>query len=276
MRRKPRLFPGFGLSLGFTSLYLSLLVLVPVSALLSRAAGLEPGDFLRTVTAPRVLAAFRLSLGASLAAAGVNVVFGVLLAWSLTRYRFPGRRLVDAVVDLPFALPTAVSGIALTSVYARTGWIGRYLDAVGIQVAFTPLGVVLALVFVGLPFVVRTVQPALEDLGREMEEAAASLGAGPWQAFRRVSLPAIAPAVITGATLAFARALGEYGSIVFISGNLPMRTEIVPLLIMARLEQFDYAGAAALASVMLLASLVVLFTVSLMQRLANRNVTHEE
>lgn len=263
---RPRLFPGFGLSLGFTTLYISLLVLLPLAALLARAAGLGWGEMVQVVRDPRVLASLKLSFGASVVAAGVNGLFGILLAWCLTRYRFPGRRLVDAAVDLPFALPTAVSGIALTAVYAPTGWIGRYLEALGLRVAFTPLGVILALVFVGLPFVVRTVEPALHDLGKEMEEAAESLGAGRWQTFRRVILPAVTPAVMTGSILAFARALGEYGSIVFISGNLPMRTEITPVLIMAKLEQFDYAGAAAIAVVMLAFSLAILLTVRLLER----------
>lgn len=263
---RPRLFPGFGLSLGFTTLYISLLVLLPLAALLARAAGLGWGEMVQVVGDPRVLASLKLSFGASVVAAGVNGLFGILLAWCLTRYRFPGRRLVDAAVDLPFALPTAVSGIALTAVYAPTGWIGRYLEALGLRVAFTPLGVILALVFVGLPFVVRTVEPALHDLGKEMEEAAESLGAGRWQTFRRVILPAVTPAVMTGSILAFARALGEYGSIVFISGNLPMRTEITPVLIMAKLEQFDYAGAAAIAVVMLAFSLAILLTVRLLER----------
>ena len=238
---RPRLFPGFGLSLGVTTLYLSLVVLLPLAALILRAAGLGWQEVAR------------------------QVVFGLLLAWCLARYPFPGRRLVDAAVDLPFALPTAVSGIALTAVYAPTGWVGRFLDGLGLRVAFTPLGVVLALVFVGLPFVVRTVEPALRDLGRELEEAAESLGAGRWQTFGRVILPAIAPAVLTGATLAFARALGEYGSIVFISGNLPYRTEITPVLIMAKLEQFDYAGAAAIAVVMLAGSLVLLLAARVLE-----------
>lgn len=262
---RPRLFPGFGLSLGVTTLYLSLVVLLPLAALILRAAGLGWQEVARQVSDPRVLASLKLSFGASLATAGLNGVFGLLLAWCLARYPFPGRRLVDAAVDLPFALPTAVSGIALTAVYAPTGWVGRFLDGLGLRVAFTPLGVVLALVFVGLPFVVRTVEPALRDLGRELEEAAESLGAGRWQTFGRVILPAIAPAVLTGATLAFARALGEYGSIVFISGNLPYRTEITPVLIMAKLEQFDYAGAAAIAVVMLAGSLVLLLAARVLE-----------
>lgn len=274
--RSPRLFPGFGLSLGFTTLYISLLVLLPLAALVARASGLGWSEIFQVVGDPRVVASLKLSFGASLAAAGVNGVFGLLLAWCLTRYRFPGRRLVDAAVDLPFALPTAVSGIALTAVYTPTGWIGRLLDPLGLRVAFTPLGVVLALVFVGLPFVVRTVEPALHDLGKEMEEAAESLGAGRWQTFRRVILPAVGPAVMTGSILAFARALGEYGSIVFISGNLPMRTEITPVLIMAKLEQFDYGGAAAIAVVMLVFSLTMLLAVRLLERKLNGAQTREE
>lgn len=266
LRARPRLFPGFGLTLGFTTLYMSLLVLLPLAALVARASGLGWDGLVQVLRDPRVWASLRLSFGASLIAAGVNGIFGLLLAWCLARYRFPGRRLVDAAVDLPFALPTAVSGIALTAVYAPTGWIGRFLDPLGIRVAFTPLGVILALVFVGLPFVVRAVEPALRDLGKEMEEAAESLGAGRWQTFVRVILPAVGPAVMTGSILAFARALGEYGSIVFISGNLPMRTEIAPVLIMAKLEQFDYAGAAAMAVVMLACSLFMLLAVRTLER----------
>jgi sulfate transport system permease protein len=254
--------PGFGLSTGFTVLYLCLVVLVPLSTLALRSSALSWADAWRVVASPRALAAYRLSFGASLAAASANVVFGVLVAWVLARYRFPGRALVDAVVDLPFALPTAVSGIALTAVYARTGWIGRFLEPLGVRAAFTPLGVTIALTFIGLPFVIRTVQPVLQDLDPALEEAAAVLGAGRWETFRRVLLPAIIPAALTGFALAFARALGEYGSVVFISGNMPLRTEIAPLLIMTRLEQFDYAGAAAIAVVLLGASFAMLVAVN--------------
>jgi sulfate transport system permease protein len=261
-RARRGVLPGFGLSTGFTVLYLSLIVLVPLSTLALRSTSLGWEHAWRVVSSPRALASYRLSFGASLAAAAVNLVLGVLVAWVLARYRFPGRALVDAVVDLPFALPTAVSGIALTAVYARTGWIGRFLEPLGIRVAFTPLGVVVALTFIGLPFVIRTVQPVLEEIDPEVEEAAAVLGAGRWLTFRSVLLPAIVPAALTGFALAFARALGEYGSVVFISGNMPMRTEIAPLLVMTRLEQFDYGGAAAIAVVLLGASFALLVAVN--------------
>ena len=266
--------PGFGLSTGFTVLYLGLVVLVPLSTLALRSSTLSWADAWRVVASPRALASYRLTFGASFAAAAVNVVFGVLVAWVLARYRFPGRSLVDAVVDLPFALPTAVSGIALTAVYSRNGWIGRYLEPLGIHAAFTWLGVTIALTFIGLPFVIRTVQPVLEDLDAELEEAAAVLGAGRWQTFRRVLFPAILPAALTGFTLAFARALGEYGSVVFISGNMPMRTEIAPLLIMTRLEQYDYAGAAALAVVLLGASFVLLLAINRLQAWTRTRTGH--
>ena len=265
VRRSPGVLPGFGLSTGFTVLYLCVVVLVPLSTLALRSSALSWGDALRIVASPRALASYRLSLGASLLAAAANVVFGVLVAWVLARYRFPGRSLVDALVDLPFALPTAVSGIALTAVYARSGWIGRWLAPLGVDAAFTPLGVTIALTFIGLPFVIRTVQPVLEDLDADLEEAAAVLGAGRWQTFRRVILPILLPAALTGFALAFARALGEYGSVVFISGNMPLRTEIAPLLIMTRLEQYDYAGAAAIAVVLLGGSFLVLLSVNRLQ-----------
>jgi sulfate transport system permease protein len=250
--------PGFGPTLGLTVLYLSLLVLIPLCGVFVKTATLTPGQFWDIVTTPRALASYRLTIGASAIAASLNVVFGVLVAWVLVRYPLPGRRLIDAVVDLPFALPTAVAGIALTSVYSKNGWVGRLLDPLGLPVAFTPLGIVIALTFIGLPFVVRTVQPVLQDLNPEIEEAAISLGATRIQVFGRVILPTIVPAMLTGFTLAFARALGEYGSVVFIAGNLPMRTEITTLLIMTKLEQYDYAGATALASTMLVLSFLLL------------------
>ncbi len=259
------ILPGFGLALGFTLVYLSLIALIPLLGLFLRTAELTWGQFWATVTDMRVLAAYRLSLGASLIAATINLLFGATVAWVLVRYRFPGRRLVDALIDLPFALPTAVAGISLTAIYAETGWIGRYLEPLNIKVAFAPLGVVVALTFIGLPFVVRTLQPVLEDLDPEVEEAAASLGARRGQTVRRVILPELWPVLMTGFALAFARALGEYGSIVFISGNMPMRTEIVPLLIVMKLEQFDYAGATAIAVVMLSMSFILLLAINLLQ-----------
>jgi len=257
--------PGFGPALGFALTYLGLIVLIPLATIFFRSAGLGWHAFWETVTAPRVLASYRLSFGASFIGALINSIFGVLAAWVLTRYRFPGRRIMDALVDLPFALPTAVAGIALTTLYAPNGWIGSRLAPLGIQVAYAPLGVVLALTFIGLPFVVRTVQPVLQDLEVELEEAAASLGAGRWQTFRRVLLPALTPAILTGFALSFARAIGEYGSVVFISGNMPLRTEIAPLLIMTKLEQFDYAGATAIAVVMLVVSFTLLLGINLIQ-----------
>ncbi len=260
-----RALPGFGLSLGVTLTYLGLLVVIPLSTIAIQTSRLSAGELWDTVTSDRALASLALSFGAALVAAAIDVVFGVLVAWVLARYRFPGRSLVDAVVDLPFALPTAVSGIALTAVYSRNGWFGRWLEPLGIRSAFSPLGVTLALTFIGLPFVIRTVQPVLEDLDPELEEAAAVLGAGRWQTFRRVLLPAIVPAALTGFALAFARALGEYGSVVFISGNMPLRTEIAPLLIMTRLEQYDYAGASAIAAVLLSLSFVLLLAINRLQ-----------
>jgi sulfate transport system permease protein len=259
------ILPGFGFTLGYTLLYLSLLVLLPLSAVFIKTWALTWPRFWEIVTEPRVVASYRLSFGASFLGALINVVFGLLVAWVLVRYRFPGRRLVDAMVDLPFALPTAVAGIALTSVYAPNGMIGRYLDPWGIKVAFTPLGVLVALTFIGLPFVVRTVQPILEDLDAEIEEAAASLGASRWQTVRRVILPTLGPLLVTGFTLAFARAVGEYGSVVFIAGNMPMRTEIAPLLIITKLEQYDFTGATAVAVVMLVVSFALLLMINLLQ-----------
>ena len=257
--------PGFGLTMGFTLLYLSLVVLIPLSATFLKTATMSWGQFWSTVTEPRALASYRLSFGASLIGAAINMVFGMLAAWVLVRYSFPGKLIVDALVDLPFALPTAVAGITLTAVFARNGWIGGYLEPLGIKVAFTPLGVVIALTFIGLPFVVRTVQPVLQDLDAEIEEAAASLGASRWQTVTRVILPALLPALLTGFALAFARAVGEYGSVIFISGNMPMRTEITPLLIVTKLEQYDYAGATAIGVVMLVMSFVLLFIINLLQ-----------
>jgi len=264
-RRRRRVLPGFRLSLGLTLVYLGLLVLIPLGGLFVVSARLAPEQFWQTVTAPRALAAYRLSLGASLAGAAVNAAGGLLVAWVLVRYPFPGRGLVDGLVDLPFALPTAVGGIALTAAYAPNGWLGAHLAAHGVRAAFTPLGVVIALTFIGLPFVVRTVQPVLEGLDREAEEAAATLGAGWWATATRVVLPALLPALLTGFALAFARGLGEYGSVVFIAGNMPLRTEIAPLLIMTKLEQFDYAGATAIAVVMLLTSFALLLGINLLQ-----------
>jgi sulfate transport system permease protein len=257
--------PGFGLSLGFTLAYMSLIVLVPLSAVFLKTATMSWDGFWQAVASPRVIASYKLSFGASLLAAAINTVFGFLLAWSLVRYRFPGKKVVDALVDLPFALPTAVAGIALTALYAKNGWLGQYLEAIGIKVAFTPLGVLVALVFIGLPFVVRTVQPVLEDLDTEIEEAAASLGARRLQTLWRVVLPALAPALLTGFALAFARSVGEYGSVIFIAGNLPMVSEITPLIIITKLEQYDYAGATAVASVMLVASFVLLLIINGLQ-----------
>ena len=305
--RAKRVLPGFGISLGYTLLYLSLIVLIPLSALFLKATGGGWEFFWNTVTAPRVMASYRLSIGASFVAASINAVAGLVVAWVLVRYRFPGKRIIDSLVDLPFALPTAVAGIALTAIYAPTGWIGRWLtadglkeiirtplswiDAVlgshastvafgqwlerfipeeGIQTAFSPLGVTIALTFISLPFVVRTVQPVLEDLNPEFEQAAATLGATRLTTFLRVVLPEIWPALLTGFALAFARAIGEYGSVVFISGNMPMKTEITPLIIISKLEQYDYHGAAAVAVVMLFISFAMLLVINLLQRLSSQ------
>jgi sulfate/thiosulfate transport system permease protein len=270
MRRRAGALPGFGLTMGFSVLYAGLVVLVPLSAVALGSADLGWRGFWATVAAPRVVASVRLSFGAALTAGFLNSVFGLLVAWVLVRYAFPGKRIVDALVDLPFALPTAVAGIALTTIYAKSGWIGRLLDPLGVQVAYTPLGVLVAMSFVGLPFAVRTVQPVLADLEPEIEEAAASLGADRWQTFRRVLAPTLLPAVLTGFALAFARAVGEYGSIVFISGNMPMRTEITPLLIVTKLEQFDYAGANAIALLMLIVSFALLLVVNALQSRVRR------
>jgi sulfate transport system permease protein len=254
--------PGFGLSLGFTLLYLGLMILIPLSTVFLKTATMTWSAFWETVTGPRALAAYRLSLGAAFVAASINLVFGVLVAWVLERYTFPGRKLVDAIVDLPFALPTAVAGIALATLYAKNGWIGQWLDPLGIEVAYTRLGVVVALTFISLPFVVRTVQPVIGDLDPEVEEAAASLGAGRLQTFRRVIFPELVPAALTGFVMAFARAMGEFGSVIFIAGNMPMHSEITPLLIMIKLEQYDYAGATAIALVFLLFSFTLLLLIN--------------
>jgi sulfate transport system permease protein len=262
--------PGFGLTLGFTVLYLSLIVLIPLAALFYRTTSLSLSEFWKTITDPRVLASYRLTFGASFIGAGINAVFGFIVAWTLVRYQFPGKKVIDALVDLPFALPTAVSGIALTTIYAKTGWLGQYLEPLGIKAAFSPIGVGIALTFIGLPFVVRTLQPAIEELDPEAEEASASLGASRWQTFVFVILPTLLPALLTGFALAFARALGEYGSVVFISGNMPLKTEITSLLIITKLEQYDYAGATAIAVVMLCASFVILLGINLLQRWTGR------
>jgi sulfate/thiosulfate transport system permease protein len=261
-----RVLPGFGLTMGYTLAYLSLIALIPLSTILLKTAGMGWERFWHVVLSPRVIAAYKLSIGASLIAAVINSIFGFIVAWTLSRYEFPGKGTLDALVDLPFALPTSVAGITLTSIYAQNGIIGRLLVPLGIKVAFAPLGIVVALTFIGLPFVVRTVQPVLQDLEVELEEAAATLGASRLQTFRRVIGPAMLPALITGFALAFARALGEYGSVVFISGNMPMHTEVVPLLIMTKLEEFDYQGATAIALVMLVISFAMLFGINLLQR----------
>jgi sulfate transport system permease protein len=260
-----RILPGFNLSLGFTIFYLSLIVLIPLSALVFKSFTMTGDAFWAAISSPRVLASYRLTFGAALLAALVNVVFGLLIAWVLVRYRFPGKQIVDALVDLPFALPTAVAGISLTALLAGNGWLGQYLEPLGIKLAFTPAGVVIALIFVSLPFVVRTVQPVLEDTEKELEEAAACLGATRWQTFRRVIFPAIAPALLTGFAMAFARAVGEYGSVIFIAGNMPMVSEITPLIIVSKLEQYDYAGATAVAVVMLIISFVLLLLINGLQ-----------
>ena len=259
------ILPGFGLTLGYTVFYLSLIVLLPLSALFFRTASLGWEPFWQVVTDPRVVASYRLTFGASLVGALINAVFGFAVAWTLVRYSFPGKKIVDALVDLPFALPTAVSGIALTAIYAPNGWLGQHLEPLGIKAAFSPLGVTIALTFIGLPFVVRTLQPALEDLDSSVEEAAVSLGASRLQTFVKIILPTVLPALLTGFALSFARALGEYGSVVFISGNMPLRTEITALLIITKLEQFDYPGATAIAVVMLVTSFAILFFINLLQ-----------
>jgi sulfate/thiosulfate transport system permease protein len=264
-RREPNVIPGFGITLGFTTFFLCAIVLLPLSALVLKAAGMEWERFVAVITSPRALASYKLSFGASLVAAGVNMVFGFAIAWSLVRYDFPGRKFVDAIIDMPFALPTAVSGIALTAVFAPNGWIGQYLAPMGIQVAYSWIGITVALTLIGMPFVVRTVQPALQEVQRDIEDAAETLGAGRLYVFRRIIVPTVLPALLTGFTLAFARAVGEYGSVVFIAGNMPMKTEITPLLIYIKLEEFDYVSAAALGVVMLSISFAMLLAINLLQ-----------
>jgi sulfate transport system permease protein len=263
--RTPSVIPGFGLTLGFTLLYLSLVVLIPLAALVFRTADLGFAGFWKIASDPRTLAALEISFGLSILAAAINAIFGLLIAWVLVRYEFPGKRLVDAFIDLPFALPTAVAGIALTAIYAPNGWIGQFLTPLGLKIAYTPAGILIALVFIGLPFVVRTVQPVLEDLDREVEEAAATLGAARWQTVFRVLMPAVFPALMTGFALALARAVGEYGSVVFIAGNIPYVSEIAPLLIIIRLNEYDYAGATTIATIMLIISFALLLAINLLQ-----------
>ena len=271
---KKTVLPGFGPALGYTIFYLGIIVLIPLSALFFKTATLTWDEFVAAVTAPRVLASYRITFGSALLAAVINAFFGVLTAWVLVRYRFMGKKVVDALVDLPFALPTAVAGITLTSVYSPNGWLGRVLEPQGIKVAFTPLGILVAMVFIGLPFVVRTVQPVLEELDSELEEAASCLGANRWQTFHRVIFPTMLPAILTGFALAFARAVGEYGSIIFIAGNMPMVSEITPLLIITKLEQYDYAGATAIATVMLGASFLLLLSINLLHKWSRRFAEH--
>lgn len=272
---KQNVIPGFGVTLGFTLAYLGLIVLIPLSAVVWKTTDLTIAQFWATVTEPRVVASLELSFGAALLAAGVNAFFGLILAWSLVRYSFPGKKIVDTLVDLPFALPTAVAGIALTAIYAKNGWLGQYLEPLGIKVAFTPVGIMIALIFIGLPFVVRTVQPVLEDLDKEIEEAAASLGANRAQTVFKVVLPIILPALLTGFALAFARAVGEYGSVIFIAGNLPMVSEIAPLMIITKLEQYDYSGATSIAVVMLFFSFILLLVVNTLQAWAAKRTGRE-
>ena len=263
--KKNMIFPGFNLSLGYTIVYLSLIVLIPLSAVVIKSLSLTPEVFWQTVTSPRVLASYRLSFGTAFIAGLINALFGLILAWVLVRYQFYGKRIIDALIDLPFALPTAVTGIALTALYSKNGWVGQYLEPLGIKVAFTPLGILIALIFIGLPFVVRTVQPILEDLETELEEAASSLGANRLQIFTKIVFPILLPALLTGFALAFARAVGEYGSVVFIAGNIPMVSEITPLIIITKLEQYDYAGATAIALTMLIISLILLLVINGLQ-----------
>ncbi|APR69786.1 MULTISPECIES: sulfate ABC transporter permease subunit CysT [Acinetobacter] len=270
MSQRSRVLPGFGLSLGFTLAYVSLIVLIPLSAVFIKSFGIGWDGLWEILTSERILKSLQLSFSAALIAAFVNVIFGLLLAWCLVRYSFPGKRIVDALVDLPFALPTAVAGIALTSLYSKNGWIGQYLEPLGIQVAYTPIGITLALIFIGLPFVVRTVQPVLSDIETELEEAASALGANRWQTITKIILPILFPALLTGFALAFARGVGEYGSVIFIAGNMPYKTEIAPLMIISRLEEYDYAGATTIAVVMLILSFAILFLINLIQAWASR------
>ncbi|MGE8623398.1 sulfate ABC transporter permease subunit CysT [Acinetobacter schindleri] len=270
MSQRSRVLPGFGLSLGFTLAYLSLIVFIPLSAVFIKSLGIGWDGLWEILSSERILKSLQLSFSAAIIAALINVVFGLLLAWCLVRYSFPGKRIIDALVDLPFALPTAVAGIALTSLYAPTGWIGQYLEPIGIQVAYTPIGITLALIFIGIPFVVRTVQPVLSDLETELEEAASALGANRFQIVTKIIFPILLPALITGFALAFARGVGEYGSVIFIAGNQPFKTEIAPLMIISRLEEYDYAGATTIAVVMLLISFVMLFLINLLQAWASR------
>jgi len=271
--RQPSVLPGFGLTFGFTTFFLSAVVLLPLAALVMMASRLHWGEFLEIIFAPRAMGSYRLSFGASLLAATINLVFGFIIAWTLVRYEFPGKKIIDALIDMPFALPTAVSGIALTTVFAQNGWIGQYLEPFGIKVAYTWIGVTVALTLIGMPFMVRTVQPALEEVQRDLEDAAETLGAGRFHIFRRIILPTVLPALLTGFTLAFARGVGEYGSVIFISGNLPYKTEITPLLIVIKLEEFDYKGAAALGSVMLLISFIMLLAINLLQAWGRKRQT---
>ena len=270
MSQRSRVLPGFGLSLGFTLAYVSFIVLIPLAAVFIKSFGIGWDGLWEILTSERILKSLQLSFSSALIAASINVVFGLLLAWCLVRYNFPGKRLVDALVDLPFALPTAVAGIALTSLYAPTGWLGQYLEPLGIQVAYTPIGITLALVFIGIPFIVRTVQPVLSDIETELEEAASALGANRWQTITKIILPILLPALFTGFALAFARGVGEYGSVIFIAGNQPFKTEIAPLMIISRLEEYDYAGATTIAAVMLVLSFIILFVINLLQAWANR------
>jgi sulfate transport system permease protein len=271
-RKRDKILPGFRLTLGFTMLYLSLIVLIPLAALVVKSLELSPAEWWAVITAPRVLASYKISLLTSLIAALVNLVFGLLLAWVLVRYRFPGKKIIDGLIDLPFALPTAVAGISLTTIYSPKGWIGSLLPE-GVKIAYTPIGITIALIFIGLPFVVRTVQPVLQDMEADTEEAAATLGAYRWRTFRKVIFPELLPPMLTGFALAFARGIGEYGSVVFISGNMPFKTEIAPLLIITKLEQFEYGQAAAVAIVLLAISFVLLLLINLLQRWTNRRLS---
>ncbi|RHW36793.1 sulfate ABC transporter permease subunit CysT [Lysinibacillus yapensis] len=271
-RKKNTIIPGFSLTLGYTMIYLSLIVLLPLSMVFFNTISMSWNEFYETITHPRAVASYKLTFGAAFAAGLINVVFGTIIAWVLIRYEFPGKKIIDGLVDLPFALPTAVAGIALTSLYAPNGWIGQFFD---FKISFTPLGIIIALTFIGLPFIVRTVQPVLQNLSSEVEEASASLGANRFQTFTKVIFPELLPAILTGFSLAFARALGEYGSVVFIAGNMPMKTEITPLIIMTKLEQYDYAGATAIATVMLVASFVLLFVINMIQWVTNRKFNQQ-